>query len=199
MDVLQPVARHATTREVLIDFAHMTGRTIDLLVGALQRKFGFAVVVRLHPRPLQLGMAAFAFFSEPAFMRVDCLVTIETLVGRLSENNFRQVATLATDSLVCILKLIVRKAVIECFPVQLINVGVPPLVVCVTVPALLLRRIGLQPVEPFPRPAICTGFLVAIEAKPRLRLPRERLMALAAFILKLSMSLNNRTGYDEFF
>ena len=49
MDVLQAMARHASTREILVDFAHMTGRAIDVLVGAFEREFGLAVVVRLHP------------------------------------------------------------------------------------------------------------------------------------------------------
>lgn len=50
---------------------------------------------------------------------------------------------LATNGLVCILELIIRKGVIKCFPVELIDVGATPLMVGVTVPAFLFHRIGL--------------------------------------------------------
>ena len=94
---------------------------------------------------------------------------------------------------------VVRKAVIKCFSVELIDVGFATFVVGVTMPALLLQRIGLQPVESFPRLAIRRGFLMAIEAELGLRLSRKRLMTLATVVLEFGMSLNKRSGYDEFF
>jgi hypothetical protein len=39
------MARHASAREILVDFAHMTGRANDVLVGAFEREFGLAVVI----------------------------------------------------------------------------------------------------------------------------------------------------------
>ena len=52
MDVLQAMAGHASTREILVDFADMTGRAIDVFVGAFEREFCLAVVIGLYPRPL---------------------------------------------------------------------------------------------------------------------------------------------------
>jgi hypothetical protein len=89
--------------------------------------------------------------------------------------------------------------VVKCFPVELINIGFPAFVVRVTVPALLFQGIGLPPVESLLGLTIRRGFLVAIEAKASLRLPREWLVALATVFLELGVSLNNRAGYYEFF
>lgn len=88
-------------------------------------------------------MAAIAFFTEPALVRIDRFMAIKTTGWRLAENNFGQVAARARDRFVRILELKVRKAVIESFPVELIDVGVPALVVRVAVPAFLLQRIGM--------------------------------------------------------
>ena len=63
MDVLQAMARYASTREIFVFLAHMTGRAIDVSVRAFQREFCLAVVVRFHPVPLRLGMTAVAFFA----------------------------------------------------------------------------------------------------------------------------------------
>lgn len=42
------MARHASAREILVDFTDMTGRAIDILVGTLEREFGLAVVITLQ-------------------------------------------------------------------------------------------------------------------------------------------------------
>lgn len=164
MNVLQSVARHAGTREVLVDLADMTGCAGNVFVGALQRELGLAVIERLYLPPLRLAMTSFALFAEPPFMWVDRLVTIEAPPRRLSINRLRQVTGLATDGLVCVLELKVRKVVIECFSVELIDIGSSPFVVGVTVPALLLQCLRLSPVETPPRLAIRRGLLVAVEA-----------------------------------
>ena len=71
MDVLQPVTRYASPREIFVFLAHMTGRAIDIPVGAFEREFGLAMVVRLHPVPLRLGMTAVAFFAQTTLVRID--------------------------------------------------------------------------------------------------------------------------------
>lgn len=71
MDVLQAVARHASTREIFVYLAHMTGRTIDVPMGAFQREFGLAMIVRLRLSPFRLGMTAVAFFAQTTLVRVD--------------------------------------------------------------------------------------------------------------------------------
>ena len=52
MDVLQAMAGHASTREILVDFADMTGRAIDVFVRTFEREFCLVVVIGLYPRPL---------------------------------------------------------------------------------------------------------------------------------------------------
>ncbi len=143
MDILQAVARHARTRKIFVHFAHMTGRAIDFFVAAFEREFCLAVVVGLYARPFCLAMAALAFFAEPALVRVDSFMAIKTKGWRLAENNFGQVAARARDRFVRVLELKVRIAVIESFPVELIDVGVPALMVRVAVPAFLLQRFGI--------------------------------------------------------
>lgn len=126
-------------------------------------------------------------------------MAIETMAWCLSENNVWQVTARARNGLVRVFQRVIRKVVIKCFSVKLIDVSFAAFVVGVTMPALLLQRIGLQPVESFPRLAIRCGFLMTIEAESGLRLSRERFMTLATVVLELGMSLNKRPGYNEFF
>jgi hypothetical protein len=78
MDVLQPVTRYASPREILVDLIHVAGGAIDALMGAFQGEFGLAVVERLYLLPVRLAVAAIAFFTEIALMRLDFLVAIDT-------------------------------------------------------------------------------------------------------------------------
>jgi hypothetical protein len=79
------------------------------------------------------------------------------------------VAASALHGFVRIAQLKIRKGVIESFAVELDDVGVSPLVIGVTVGAILLRGIRLPSMKSLMREPIGGGFFVACQAEARLR------------------------------
>ncbi|WP_315811427.1 hypothetical protein [Bradyrhizobium sp. SZCCHNR2028] len=94
---------------------------------------------------------------------------------------------------------VVRHVVVECFLVELDDVGSTPFVVGVTLPAFLGQRRLLASMQALMLPAIDCNLLVAIEAEARLRLPREGFVALSAFAFELGMLLGQRARHNQFF
>lgn len=130
------MACHAGPREIFVNLANMTGRAIDPFMGAFQLESGFAVVERLYLFPIRLTMATVAFFTKPAFMQVGLFVAVKTTTWCLAESHFLLVTSVALDLFVGALERVVRKGVIKCLPIELNNVGIPPLMVCMTMIAL---------------------------------------------------------------
>ena len=90
------------------------------------------------------------------------------------------------------------RCVVEGFAVELNDVKTTALVLGVAVAAILRCRGGIAAMEPFSLHAILVHFLMAVEAQSRLRLPRERFMALHAVFFELCVPLDQRTRDDEF-
>src|SRR5258708_5625171 len=65
--------------------------------------------------------------------------------------------------------------------------------------AFRLRCIRLKPVKSPTHLTVCGNFLVARDAQPGLRSWRERLVTVAALLLELGMSGDDRPGHDELF
>ena len=197
MGVLQPVTCCTGRTEVLVDFAGVTGRAGHRLVRRLERKPGLGVVERLDAAPSLLVVASAAFFAQPPLVGFDRLVTIEAAPGRFSERDRLHMAAVAACGLVSALELEVCERVVECFPVELDDVGASPLVVGVTMPAIAFRRVGMTPMESPGLRAVGRDDLVTRQAKTRLRLPRERLVALPAFLFELGVSLDQGPRHHQ--
>lgn len=85
----------------------------------------------------------------------------------------------------------------KCLRIQSDNVGLPSLVIGVAGPALAVPDRRMPAVESFSLCNIGSNRLMAIDAETRLRLLRERFMALRAFFLELGVTLDERPRIDE--
>jgi len=147
--------------------------------------------------PCRLAMATVARFPETSLMRIGRLMTVEAASGRVAELYRLRVTTDALHGLVGVPELEIRKCVIERLAIQQDDIGVPPLVIGMTVGAFLFHCVRLTPVKPFARRTVRGNLLVTRKAEPRLRSPRERLVTIAAFLLKFGMSADDRSRKDE--
>jgi hypothetical protein len=91
----------------------------------------------------------------------------------------------------------VRARVIESLEVHQDDIGISPLVIRVTMAAFLLGRSRIAAVKTLTSLAISARVLVAGEAEFGLRSARERLVAIAAFLLELGVSGHERPGHDK--
>ena len=135
-------------------------------------------------------MTIVAPLSKAPFMRIAGLVAIEAASRRIAKLDRLHVTAIATHCLMCTPELEVRGCVIECFPIELNDIGRSPLVIGMTMVAFLCHRIGLTPMEPSSEPAVRSDFFVACEAKRRLRLAGKRLVTVEAVLFELGMSID---------
>jgi hypothetical protein len=159
-----------------------------------QRKLRLAVVEWFDAAPGLLAMTIVTPLSKASFMSIAGLVAIEAASRRIAKLDRLHVTAIATHCLMCTLEVEIRDCVIECFPIELDDVGRSPLVIGMTMVAFLCPRVGLTPVEPFSQPAIRSDFLVACEAKRRLRLSGKRLVTVEAVLFELGMSIDEWPG-----
>ena len=129
VNILQPVARYAGSREILVDLIDVTRATVDAPMSSLQGKFGLAVIERLDLLPHRFAVASLAFFAEVSLMRLGLLMAIDTEAGSLAEGDFGQMAALALNVLVGVFKGEVREGMIEDLPIKLDDVRAPSLVI----------------------------------------------------------------------
>src|SRR5262245_53888482 len=177
----------------------MAGGAVDVLVGAFEGEFRFAVVECPHPTPAILAVTAVALLTEPLLVRFLRLVTVVAASGGAAKRDRRSVAAVAAHRFVATFELEVRNRVIESLAIELDDVGAPPLVVSVTVPALLVQCVGVAAVKAPSVAAIGGCILVTRNAQTGLRLPGKRLVAVLALLLKLGMPGNQGPGHDQRF
>lgn len=195
--VLQTMTGNAGRCEILVAFAGVTGGTANLFVGALEGEFCLAVIECLDAAPAILAVAAIALLTEPLFVRLLRFVAVVAASGGTAEGDCCRVAAVAAYRLVAALELEVRGGVIEGLAVELDDIGVSPLVVGVTVLAVLVQGVRLAAVKASTIPAVIGRLLVARDAEPGLRLPGKRLMAAVALLFELGVPGNQRAGHDE--
>ena len=166
---------------------------------AFERKLCRVVVERLDARPGVLAVAALARYTEPALVRIDRLMTIDASAGHAAELGGGCVTPAAGDRGVSALQREIGKVVIERLTIELDDVRAAPLVIGVTVFALLLHRVGLASVITPARQAIRRDLLMAGETQIALRLTGKRHVALRAIIFQLGMAFDQRPGCHELF
>jgi hypothetical protein len=169
VDILNPMAIHACGADVLIAFAHMARGAGDCAMCTLERELRPVVVERFDLRPCGLAMTIVAGFPKTPLMRIVRLVTIEAASGRVAELCRLRVTADAWYCLVCVPEREIRQFVIERLAVQLDDVGISPLMVCMTMTAFLSLRIQLTPVKSLTGRTVRGNFLVARKAEPSLR------------------------------
>lgn len=151
----------------------MTGCAGDVLVCALQRELRLAVIERLRLAPLCTRVAVVALLAQPALVRIDLLVALETDRWGLAKPDVFGVASVARHADVRGDQFEVRLAVIECLAIELPDIGATSLVIRVTLIALQGRCALVASVKPGARHAVGIDLLVAVETQPGLRTSRE--------------------------
>jgi len=132
----------------------------------LKRKPGLVMVERFHAAPRRLAMTIVARFPETPFMRIVRLVTVETPSGGVAELDRCGMTAHARHRLVGVPECKIRKCVIERLAVQKDDVGIPPLVIGMTMDAFLVSGIRLTPVKSLSHRTVRSNVLVAGKAQP---------------------------------
>src|SRR5262245_53334216 len=197
--VLKAVAGAAGGGQALIALAGVALTAGDLLMGANQREPRLAVIEGFHAPPGLLAVTAFALFPQPAFVRVDGPVTVETAPGRLAVFRVLYMATVAACAFVRPCQGEIGKSVVEGFAVELNDVEGAALVLGMTGLALGLERLGVAAVVVALGLAIRRDRLVAGQTQPGLGLLRERLMTALAGLLQLRVGADQWSGHDQLF
>jgi hypothetical protein len=197
VNILNLVAIHAQGADALVAFANVARRAGDSTVCALERKPGRVVIERLDLTPCDFAVAIVAFVAKAPLVGIFRLVTVKAASGRVTEFYCWCVAPGARHRLVGIPELKIREEMIEGLAVQLDNVGVASLVIGMTMGAFGFCCIRLTSVKPLAGRTIRRNFLMAGKAEPHLGFSREWLVAVAALLLKLGMSLDNRPRHDK--
>jgi len=197
MDVLNPVAIHACGTDVLVAFADMARGAEDGAMSTLKTELRLVVVERLEAPPRRLAMAIVAGLPKTPLVRIVCLVTIEAPSGRVAELDLPRVTVAARYRPVGVPQLEIRESMIEGLAVELDDVGLSSHMVGMTMGAFLFLRIRLPPMESPARRLVRRDVFVARKAKPRLRLPRKRLVTAAALLLELGVPGHQRSGHDQ--
>ena len=102
-----------------------------------QRKLRLVVVEWLDASPGLLAMTIVTPLSKAPFMRIAGLVAIEAASRRIAKLDRLHVTAIAAHCLMRTLKFKVRGCVIECFPIELNDVGCSPLVIGMAMVAFL--------------------------------------------------------------
>jgi hypothetical protein len=199
VDILNLVAIDARSADPLVAFAAMARRAGDGAVRGLESEFGRVVVERLRRPPGGLAVAIVAPLAEAPLVPIVRLMTVEAAPGCVAVSCRLRMAAAALRRLVRVPELEIRKRVIERLAIELHDVGISPLVVGVTVGAVLPRCIRLTPVKSPGHLTVRRDFLVACEAEPGLRPSRERLVAVGAVLLEFFMPADERPRYDQLF
>ena len=124
-------------------------------------------------------------------------MAVKAASGRVAEFYGWRVAAGARYCLVGGPEFKIREGMIERLPVQLDDVGVPSLVIGVTMGALILCGARLAPMKSLARRTIRCDFLMACKAEPHLRFARERLVTIAALLLELGMPVDDLPRHDK--
>jgi hypothetical protein len=197
VDVLNLMAIVTCGADALIAFADMAGRADDGTMCALEREPGSVVVIRLDAAPCRFAVTIVAGLSKTAPMRIIRLVAVEAASGRVPEFGRFRVATDTRHCFVCLAENKICERVVEGFTVEQHDIGLSPLVIGMTMIAVLLRSLRPQPMKSFHRRPVRSDFLVTGKAEPTLRPSREWLVTVAALLLELDMSGDDRPCYDK--
>lgn len=122
------------------------------------------MVERLDATPCRLAVAILARFPQPPLMRIIRLVTIDAALAGIAEFFRRPVTSIARNGLVRVPQRKIRKSVIEGLPIELDDIGISPLVIGVTLGAIMSCGIRLTPMKSLTRRSIRSNVLVARQA-----------------------------------
>ena len=164
VNILNPVAIDARSANPLVAFANMAPGAGDGAMCALEPEPGLIVVERFDTTPYRFAVTIVARFPEAALVRIVHLMTVEAASRRVAKFYRLRVTAGALHGFVSVPQLEIRKRVIEGLAIKQDYVGVSPLMIGVTMVALLLRCIRLSPVKSLTRRSIRGCFLVACQA-----------------------------------
>jgi hypothetical protein len=164
VNIVNLVAINARGANPFVAFANMARRADDGAMCTLKRELGLVVVERFDAPPCCLGMTVVARFPKATLVWIDRLVTVEAASGCVAELYRLNMTPATLHRFVSVMQLEIRKCMVECFAVELDDVGISPLVIGVTMGAFLLHCIRLSSVKPLAGRPISGSFLVACQA-----------------------------------
>ena len=188
------IAKHGRIFEFVVDVA-LVALHIDML--AHQLEFGL-VVIKGYGFPLFFYMALRAISPQTTLMFVILLVAVVAIAWRIAVFLSRLVAVRALDLLfqMTALERVIGFVMVEFGVVEFIYLGVAPLVIGMTVFALLARLHATMKTALFGE--VLAYFLVAIGTQLRLRVLVKLLVALLAILLDLGMALDDFSGHQQY-
>jgi hypothetical protein len=165
VNVLNPVAIDACRANSLVAFANMACGAEDSAMCSAEGELGLIVVVGLDATPCPLAVTVVARFPEVPLVRIVRLMTVEAASGCITEFYSLRMTAAALNGFVSVMQLEISKSVIERFAIEQDDIGVSPLVIGVTMVALLFRGIRLAAVKSLTRLTICGNFFMACQAE----------------------------------
>lgn len=169
VSIVNFVAIKTRGADILVALPNVAYGAVHVAMRALKRKLGPVVVERFDAVPRCFDVTIVADFPKTAFVRIFRLMTIETASWRVAKLCRFGMARTALNGLMCISQLEVRKRMIECFAVELNNVGGPPFVIGMTMRAFLLDCVRLPSVKALAGRPVRGSFFVTCEAQSSLR------------------------------
>lgn len=166
-------------------------------MGTRQSEAGLTVVEGFGLFPVRFIMAITALCAHTAFVNVRGLMAVYALTGCVSEFTWSRMARFAARAFVGAAQIEVAEGVIECFPIELNDIGGAALVLGVARIALGFRGLLLLAVETAPVRSIICGCLMTGQAKLRLPWLRKRFVAVRTGRFELGMRLRQRSRHDE--
>jgi hypothetical protein len=165
-------------------------------MGSAQREVGGSVVERGAGKAGRF-VTVRAVVAEFAPVHVVVAVAVDTAGRRLPMKLARGMALAAGEGLVSSFEREIRARVVEQLRRQSDDVGVPPPVVAVALPALRQRAAVEPTVEAFVFGDVGAHVLVALDASLALETPVDRTMAVAAVALEIGMTGHERPRHQQ--
>lgn len=164
MGVLRLVTINARARQVFVALSDVTPGALHVFMGPFQRKFGLGMVVGLLLAPRVFAMAPAAIFTKITLMRVILFVAPNACQRRRAIELPRFVTAFAARLPVSPFQFEISLIVIEGLLIELDNIFLPSLVICVAVLALNSHNIGAAAVHALLFHDVFGNVLMAVEA-----------------------------------
>jgi hypothetical protein len=195
--ILNAVAADAVGRKVSVDFARVACRASDIAVGSLQSEVRLGVIKRSQIDPISRFVAGRAIIAKTAQMRLLFFVAVRALSRRVTKLGLGQMARSAGQDRMRIFQQKFCIRVIKRFFVELDDVFVPSLVVCVTVATFLLQHFAPATVKSAIFCNVAINFFVAGNAKLGFTGFRKRDVTIRTVAYQFGVPFDQIAGHNQ--
>lgn len=151
----------------------------------------------LDALPSLFIVAVVAFFAEASVVSICLSVATDTVTWGFAKLRLGRMASGTWDYLVCTIDHKIRECMIESIPIELHNIGTPPLVIRMTALAFAAFGRGLTAMKAALLLTISGHILVAGKAQAALGRFREGFMATGAILLQVGVLIDQRSGHHH--